>query len=107
MRRLLATSLALGAVATVLAAPALAVTRHVSVRDDFFATRSLSITKNTTVRWLWRDTGRHNVVTASGPASFRSRIQRSGGYNHKFTRTGTYQLLCTVHSDMSMVVRVR
>lgn len=106
MKRLLALALALAAVAAVLAAPSLAATRSVSVKNNFFTPRSVSISKNTTVRWVWRGGGRHNVVVSSGPVHFRSSIRRSGTYRHKFSRRGTYRILCTVHSGMTMTVRV-
>src|SRR4051812_34334293 len=107
MKRLILLALALAATAAFLAVPALAATRSVSIRDDFFSPRSLSISKNTTVRWVWRGHSRHNVAVASGPDHFRSGLHRTGTYRHRFSRRGTYRIVCTVHSGMRMTVRVR
>jgi plastocyanin len=89
------------------AVPALARTRGAGVKDDFYTPHSISIAKNSTVRWHWLGSGRHNVVLARGPgAGFRSSIKRHGFFSHKFTRRGTYKIVCTVHSDMRMTVHV-
>jgi len=106
VKRSLTLVLALAAFAVGLVAPSLAATRYVSVKDDFFTPRSVSISKNTTVRWIWRGSGRHNVVVDRGPAAFRSSIKRSGSFSHTFTKRGTYRIVCTVHPGMTMTVRV-
>jgi plastocyanin len=99
--------LAVAALGAAVVSPSLAATRSVGVKDDYFSPRSLTISKNTAVRWIWRGSGRHNVVVDRGPASFRSSVKRSGNYPHMFTRRGTYRLVCTVHPDMTMTVRVQ
>ena len=88
-----------------------ATTRIVSVRDDSFSRSSMTIPRNDTVRWKWRNTGNdHNVRSGrSNPVAFRSQT-RSGSYSyaHKFSKTGTYRIVCTIHPDtMRMTVRVR
>jgi plastocyanin len=106
MKRSLTLALLLAAVAAVIAAPALASTRSVSIKDDFFSPRSVHISKNTTVRWVWRGSSRHNVAVSSGPVHFRSATRRKGTFRHKFSRRGTYRIVCTIHSGMGMTVRV-
>ena len=93
-----------------LAVPAVAgsATRKVGVEDDFFSVTSLSVSKGTTVKWVWRGKHKHNVVTQSGPASFQSKLQKTGKFTYKFRKKGKYSLLCTVHApDMKMTVTVR
>ena len=93
--------------ALLMPATALAATR-VRVKDDKFSARSLTIAKGTTVRWVWKGHSRHNVTVVSGPRSFRSATKRSGTFSHRFTKRGTYRLLCTVHAPkMKMTVTVR
>jgi plastocyanin len=91
-------------VAALAAAPSLAAERGVAVKDDFFKPKSLTILKGTRVVWTWRGEGRHNVVVAQGPSEFRSKIKREGTYGHTFKKTGTWQIVCTVHSGMNMKV---
>jgi plastocyanin len=106
MKRPLTLGFATTALVAALVVPSVAATRSVSIRDDYYSPRSVSVSKNTTVRWVWRGSGRHNVVVGRGPATFRSPLKRTGTYSHKFTRRGTYRIVCTVHEEMTMSVRV-
>jgi plastocyanin len=101
----LASTTALGA----LALPALADAATVAVRDNVFGPKKVTISKGQKVKWVWRGDALHNVVKTSGPGGdFRSNVQTSGRYSHRFKRTGTYQVLCTIHApDMKMKVVVR
>jgi plastocyanin len=108
MKRIIAVLAVLAVTAAVLAIPALARTRSVSVRDNVFSPRSLTIKRNDIVRFVWRGENRHNVVASRGPVRFRSTVKTRGSYRKRFTRRGTYRLLCTIHApDMRMTVRVR
>lgn len=94
---------------TALALPGFATgaTRTVGVEDDFFSSSSLTISKGTRVKFVWRGSDKHNVVTKSGPAKFQSPLQKKGTFKYKFRKRGTYSLLCTVHApDMKMSVKV-
>ena len=110
MRRTLAllvgATVALGAL---LAGPALAGGGSVAVRDNEFGPTTKTIDEGDTVTWVWRGQAPHNVVKISGPGRrFQSRIKTTGRYRHRFTRTGTYRLLCTIHApSMKMKVVVR
>ena len=107
MRKLVAIGAASAALVVSMVAPSVAGTRTVGVKDDFYSPRSLTVSRNTTVRWKWSADGRHNVVVLRGPLKFRSKLVRSGSYSKKLTRRGTYRIVCTVHSEMTMSVRVR
>ena len=111
MKRLVVLALA-AAVCAVLAVPAHAATRTVTVNDDYFVrssgTPTVTAKRNDTIRWVWRSTeAPHNVVVTSGPTKFRSSLKRSGSYRKKVTRRGTYRIVCTVHTGMKMTLRVR
>jgi plastocyanin len=112
MKRL-AVLIAVAVVVGALAVPALAKTRTVSVRDNYFVrssgTPTVTVRRNDTVRWVWRRTrAPHNVVARrSGRVAFRSTIKRSGSYRKKVTRRGTYRVVCTIHTRMRMTLRVR
>jgi len=81
--------------------------RTVSVKDDFFSSKRVTVKRGTTVTWRWAGKKSHNVVVKSGPVKFSSRLQRSGSYKRKITRGGTYRIVCTIHSGMSMTLKAR
>jgi len=78
-------------------------TKSVSVRDNSFSPKSLTISKGDTVRWRWAGRAPHNV---KGPG-FSSRVQRSGSYSRRFRKSGRFRVVCTIHPGMAMTVRVR
>jgi plastocyanin len=103
------TAMAAVALAAASAAPSDgASTKTVSLRDNFFAPKSLSIAKGTTVRWVWKGQALHNVAVAKGPVKFRASPRTAGHYTHTFAKAGTYKIVCTIHApDMRMTVTVK
>jgi plastocyanin len=95
------------------AIPAFAATTSVKVGDNYFVRKgsrpTVTISKGSTLRFVWRGSAPHNVVKKSGPgAGFRSPVKVGGSYSHRFTRAGSYVLYCTIHGPvMSLNVRVR
>ena len=62
----------------------------------------------TTVTWRWRSKQSHSVMVRSGPQRFASTIRNRGVFAHRFTRPGTYRLVCALHAPgMRMTVVVR
>jgi plastocyanin len=111
MKRIIAVLTVLAVTAAVLAIPAFARTRSVSLRDNRFAPTSLTIKRGDTVRFVWRGRNPHNITTTRRPRG-ASRVaagtRRTGSYRKRFTRRGTYRLLCIIHSpNMRMTIRVR
>ncbi len=72
-------------------------TVDVSVRDDSFKPRRLSIPSGTRVHWVWRGSLVHNVTVASGPRRFHSKDQSSGEFARTLRKRGVYKLVCTIH----------
>jgi len=108
MKRLIAVLAAVSLVAALFAIPAFGATRSVSVRDNVFGPRSISIKRNDTLVFRWRGKNPPNVVAQPGPVKFRSSIKKTGTYRKKFTRRGSYRIICTIHQpNMRMTVRVR
>ena len=109
MKKVLAVILvvALAAVAGAVAIPAFGATRTVSVKDNFFSPKSVSIKRGTTVVWRWRGTAPHNVTVTSGPKKFHSRTQTKGSFKATPHTKGTYRIVCTIHAGMSMTLKVR
>ncbi len=71
----------------------------VVLKNIRFHPETLSIHRNDTVTWLWRDGGTDHNVTFHG---FHSRTQHSGSYTLRFTRTGTFSYRCTIHEKEGM-----
>jgi len=110
MRKLIALAAVAATTATV-AVPALAATKSVKVGDDYFvrsgARPTVAVSRNTTVKWVWRGKVAHNVFVLKGPQKFHSKTFVKGSFAHKMTRKGTYKIVCTIHSGMEMTLKVR
>jgi plastocyanin len=83
--------------------------REVLVKDDFFDPNRVRIEKGKRVLWRWRGENPHNVVIKrpNGSVAARSAIKTDGKFVYKFRRVGRWRILCEVHDDMRMRVRVR
>lgn len=94
---------ALLVVALVTAVPvALAATKTVSVKDNFFTPSTKSVKKGSTVKWIWKGSNPHNV-TGSG---FKSSTMSSGSFSKKFTKRGSFSYRCTIHAGMNGKIKV-
>ena len=83
--------------------------RGVTVDDDFFRAKTVTIGKGGKVTWRWKGDDGHNVTFrkyAGRPG--RCGTRSSGSCTRQFRRSGTYSYLCTIHgSAMSGRVTVR
>lgn len=80
-------------------------TRSVTVGDDFFRPRSITVSRRDTVRFVWRRTRHLHNVRARGR---QSRTTRRSGYVYRRRFSRTTRVICTIHPDtMRMTVRVR
>ena len=77
---------------------------NVSVRDDFFSRRRVTVSRGETVRFVWRRT-RHLHNVSGGRRESRTTRRRGYVYKRRFFRST--RLVCTIHPDsMRMTVRV-
>jgi plastocyanin len=102
MKKILA-ALTVTVIAAAAAVPALAGTKSVKIGDNYFVrpanNATVSIQKGSTLKFLWRGHAPHNVVKRSGPGGgFHSPVKTSGSY---------YKLVCTIHRNMKLIVKVR
>ena len=108
MKKLIAAGAVTALAASAFAIPAFAATKTVQVKDNVFVANSITVSKSTTVKWVWKGKAPHNVVVTKGPAKFKSTTQVKGSYSKKLTKKGTYSLLCTIHAPgMKMTVKVK
>jgi plastocyanin len=115
-RRRLPAAFAAGA-ALLCAAPAVAgAPQHKTVKlfDNYYLPLKLTVNKGSTITWKWpsdEPIDVHDVKLRSGPSGvrkFRSE-PASSGYRYKRTlkKAGRYQIVCTLHEEMTMTIRVR
>ena len=74
-------------------------TKRVRVGDFFFRSRSVTVQRGDTVRWVWVGQAPHNVTVTRGPRHFSSSTKTDGAYRKRLRRPGTYRYVCTVHPD--------
>ena len=80
--------------------------KQVSVKDDFFTPRPITIKKGTKVVWTWKGKRRHNVSEANG--KWGSGTKRKGTFSHTFKSKGTFLVFCTIHApNMQMKIHVK
>ena len=102
-----------GAAVVLLGAPALGATKasathSVSIKDIDFTPKRLVIAKGDTVVWRFQDKVVSHNVTSRGTLRFRSSpTKQAGTYSVRFTKSGTYHYVCTIHLNMVASVVVR
>jgi plastocyanin len=110
--------LALAGVALFGAAPATAGSgkpqrKKVELGDNFYAPSKLTVNKGSTITWVWPDEAIdvHDVKLSKGPKGvkkFQSDPASSGfTYKRKLKVPGLYRIVCTLHEEMTMTIRVR
>jgi plastocyanin len=83
-------------------------TKTVSIKDNFFGPKKLTISKGAKVKWVWKGKERHNVAVANGPSNFRFGTRKTGTKTHTFKKRGSYSIVCTIHApDMHMTIKVK
>jgi plastocyanin len=112
------TPVALAAVAALLcAAPAGAGApqrKSVEVADNYYLPFKLTVNPGSTITWKWPDDVAidvHDVKLKSGPPGvkkFQSEPASSGYvFKRKLRKPGTYKIVCTLHEEMTMTIKVR
>jgi plastocyanin len=108
MPRFAAAVLAAAAVLMGLAAVPSQSSVTVRMKDNHYSPSSVTVSKNTTVKWTWNGNKKHDVYAVRGPRKFHSPTKRHGTpYTHKMTVRGTYKILCSQHEGMSMTLKVK
>jgi plastocyanin len=92
-----------------------AATKTVTLGDNYFAPKTLKVKRGTKVAWRWPgfDAGGdvHDVKLRSGPAGVKKFHSEAAStdytFKRKLTKAGTYRIVCTLHEEMRMTVKVR
>ena len=105
-----------GAALLVSAVPAQAAPRKtVQIGDNYYAPKTLKVKPGTTVTWKWPGFEMagdvHDVKLKSGPKHVKKFHSQPASSDYSFKRklkvVGTYKIVCTLHEDMRMTIKVR
>jgi plastocyanin len=105
----------LAGVALIGAAPAEAATKTVRIGDNYFLKDRLTVERGTTIVWRWpsADAGGavHDVKLRAGPKGAKRFHSEAAAADYSFRRKlkvpGRYRIVCTLHAEMRMTIRVR
>jgi plastocyanin len=116
VRRATLLTAVLAGAALLSAAPAQAA-RHktIHIGDNFFTPDSVKVKKGTIVTWKWPGFDEagdvHDVKLKSGPKHVKKFHSEAASTEYSFKRKlkvpGKYKIICTLHEDMRMTIRVR
>jgi len=100
-----------GAATAVAAAPK---PKIVKVADNYFQPDALTVKPDTVVKWKWPSDMAidvHDAKLKSAPKGVKKWHSEpaSSGYTYKrtFKKVGTYKIVCTLHEEMKMTVKVK
>jgi plastocyanin len=83
--------------------------KRVTVNDNFFEPRLVSIDPDEKVVWVWRGENEHNVTFTKvprGAGKHGAETRRVGRFRRTFRKRGLYKYQCTIHAGMKGVVDV-
>ena len=113
MRRVVAAALVAAACLTGAAAASGSSPKRVKVGDDYYGPTHLTVKPGTKIKWVWlADNGdSHDVKLTRAPHGVKRFHSASAATDYTFSRTltkpGTYKIVCTLHQDMTMTIKVR
>jgi len=92
-----------------------AATKTVTLGDNYFAPKTLKVKRGTTVTWKWPGFEQagdvHDLKLKSGPKGVKKFHSEAASTDYSFKRklkvAGTYKLVCTLHHEMRMTIKVR
>jgi plastocyanin len=88
-------------------------TKRVQVGDDYYGPAKLTVKPGTKIKWVGlADNGNsHDVKLVRAPRGVKRFHSASAAsdytFSRKLTRRGSYKIVCTLHQDMTMSIKVR
>lgn len=85
----------------------------VTVNDNYYLPLTLTVNRGSTIVWSWPDDAGdvHDVKLTKRPKGVKAFQSEPGSAGYSFTRKltvpGTYAIVCTLHEEMTMTVKVR
>jgi plastocyanin len=102
--------------AALVAAPAVARApkpRTVTIADNYYAPTKLTVKKGARLTWRWPDVAGdvHDVKLKSAPKGVKKFHSEPASSLYEFKRRlktpGRYRIVCTLHEEMAMTIRVK
>ena len=88
-------------------------TSKAKIYDQGFTPPVMRIRVNGSVKWTWDSSNQynHSILQNTGPRGAKAFISKTRSknysYTHKFTKKGTYVLLCTIHPGYQQTIIAR
>ena len=89
--------------------------KTVRIYDNYFLKDSITVKRGAVVTWRWPGFDEagdvHDVKLKSGPKGVKKFHSEAAATDYRFRRKlrkpGRYRIVCTLHEDMKMKIRVR
>jgi plastocyanin len=89
--------------------------KTIKVEDNIYAPKTITVSKGTTVTWKWPGFEQagdvHDVSLQAGPKGVKKIRSDAAATDYSFKRKlsvpGTYKIVCTLHHEMHMTIRVK
>jgi plastocyanin len=89
--------------------------KTIKVGDNYYSPKTLTVDRGTTVTWRWPGFDEagdvHDVKLKTGPKGVKKFASESASTDYSFKRkltvSGTYKLVCTLHEEMTMTIKVK
>ena len=89
--------------------------KTVNLGDNFFTPKTVTVAEGATVTWKWpgfEEAGDvHDVKLKSGPKGAKKFASEQAASDYSFKRRltvpGTYKIICSLHEEMKMTIKVR
>ena len=98
VRRMAALGIGLALAASLAPGPAVAAGNRVSIGDNFFQPRRITIEAGERVKWV--NNGEETHTTTSKTGLWDKTVDPGDTAGKKFRKKGTYRYLCTIHDEM-------
>ena len=78
------------------------------VGDFRYCAERVQLRRGTTFTWRFMGSVQHDVTVVGGPVGFSAPWTQAGTFKHRFTKTGTYSIFCSLHpAKMVQQITVR
>jgi plastocyanin len=85
--------------------PAFGAEKEISVKDNLFSPKKVTVAVGDKVTWEFLGTAVHNVTVKKGPVKFKSQSKGKGyEYSTTIKKAGKYDIVCTLHTGMKMTL---
>lgn len=89
--------------------------KTIHIGDNFFLPDAVKVKRGATVTWKWPGFDQagdvHDVKLKSGPKGVKKFHSEAAStdftFKRKLRKPGKYRIICTLHEDMRMTIRVR